>query len=71
VKPHGSGDWYFVVDKGTQKVLHATAADGYVNINDLRGTNDPTFDVDGGRSGPCINAMKDDVAVETVYGAVN
>jgi len=44
---------------------------GDVDIDDLREPDDPTFDVDGGRPGLCIDAMKDDVAVETVYGAVD
>ncbi len=71
MKPHVSCDGYFVVDKGMQEVLHASADDGYVDIGDFRGANDPAFDVDGGGRGLCIDTVKDDVAVETVYGAAD
>ena len=33
--------------------------------------NDPAFDVNSGRPRLCIDAMQDDVAVETVYAAVD
>ena len=71
MNPHGAGDGYFVVDKGPQDVLHTPARDGYVHIDDLGGTFDAPYDVNRGRSGLCIDAVQNAVAVETIYGAMD
>ena len=42
-----------------------------VQVCDLRGTDDAAVGVNGGRSGLCLNAVNDEVGIETVYGAVD
>jgi hypothetical protein len=66
MKPDGTSDGNFVVEKGAQQVLSATTDDGYVQVGDPWRAHDIALGLDGGRTGMGLDSVKNDVSVEAV-----